>query len=98
MTNKQKIKCLFNHHKYTIPHKKYLHILLCKHCMRFGCRKTSTGYTSWYEFNEEGKSIYYKGSDGHEVWFDKKENVIHCKHTTRYEIWFDEKGNVIKTK
>ena len=76
MTNKQKIKCLFGHHNYTIPHKQYLHILLCRHCKRFGYRKSSNGIETGYEFDEKGNMIHRKSSDDYETWYDKKGKLI----------------------
>ena len=78
--NAAKIKCLFNHHKYTIPHKKSPHILLCDHCMRFGYCKYSDGFETWYEYNEKGNIIHHKHSDGFEIWYDGKGNIIRTQN------------------
>ncbi len=53
MINKQKLKCLFGHHYYTIPHKVYLGILVCEGCQRFGHRQMNNGYLL-YKFDVNG--------------------------------------------
>ena len=79
--NVQKIKCFFGYHKYTIPHKRYSIILLCRHCKRFGYRKWSNEYELWFEYDERGNMIYSKDDDGYEIWYeyDEKGEFTRCR-------------------
>jgi len=99
-SNKNKLKCLFGHHNYTIPDKDNPNILICSVCKRFGYRKYSDGYKIWYEYNEKGKKIHCKYSDGYEEWYDDKGNEIHRRWSSGLEMWYeyDEKGNLIHSK
>jgi len=99
-SNKNKVKCLFGYHNYTVPDKNNPEILICSVCKRFGYRKYSNRYKIWYEYDEKGKKIHYKNSDGYEMRFDEKEKgkKIHYKNSDGYEMRFDEKGNRIHCK
>lgn len=77
MNNKQKIKCLFGFHEYTIPDSRYRAILICKHCKRYGYRRNALGYDAWYEYDEEGNMIYRTGTDGYKVEYDKEGNITY---------------------
>jgi len=90
-SNKNKVKCLFGYHNYTVPDKNNPEILICSVCKRFGYRKYSNRYKIWYEYDEKGKKIHYKNSDGYEMRFDEKGNRIHCKYSSGFEEWFDGK-------
>jgi len=101
-SNKNKVKCLFGHHNYTIPDKNNPDILICSVCKRFGYCKYSNGYKIWYEYNEGGNIIHCKDSSGLEIWreYDERGNVIYRKYSDGLEIWYeyDEKGNEIHRK
>ena len=53
-------------------------------------------------YDEQGNLIYYKSSNGLEIWFDydNKGNLIHQKYSNGYEYWYDydNKGNEIHYK
>jgi len=100
ISNKNKVKCLFGHHNYTIPNKNNPNILICSVCKRFGYRKYSDGYKIWYEYDEKGNMIRRKYSDGYEMRYeyDEKGNLIYRKDSSGYEIRFDERGNMIHRK
>ena len=87
--NKNKLKCLFGFHEYTIPNKDDPSILMCKHCMRHGYAKYSTGYEQWYDYDKNGNMIHFKDSDGYEQWndYDKNGNRIHWKDNKGFEHW-----------
>jgi len=99
---KNKLKCLFRYHNYTIPNEDNPNILICSVCKRFGYRKWSSGLEVWYEYDEKGNLIHRKNSRGYEVWYeyDEKGNKIHYKDSDGYEYWceYDEKGNMIHCK
>jgi len=101
-SNKNKVKCLFGYHNYTIPDKDNPEILICDVCKRFGYRKYSNRYEIWYEYDEKGNMIHCKYSDGYEEWYkyDEKRNKIYCKTSGGHERWYeyDEKGNMIHFK
>jgi len=101
-SNKNKVKCLFGYHNYTVPNKNNPNILICDVCKRFGYRKWSSGFEIWYEYDEKGNEIHYKDSDGLEEWYeyDEKGNKTHYKDSNGYEYWceYDEKGNKIHYK
>jgi len=90
-SNKNKLKCLFGHHNYTIPNKNNPDILMCDVCERFGYCKDFDGYEIWYEYDEKGNVIHFKYSDGYEEWYeyDEKGNEIHCKDSDGNEVWYD---------
>jgi len=102
ISNKNKLKCLFGYHNYTIPNKNNPNILICDVCERFGYRKYFGGLEMWYEYDEKGNEIHRKDSDGYEMRYryDEKGNMIHCKTSSGYEAWFeyDERGNLIHWK
>jgi len=101
-SNKNKVKCLFGHHNYTVPNKNNPNILICSVCKRFGYRKWASGYEECYEYDKEGNMIHYKNSYGFEKWYeyDEKGNKIHCKRSDGYGLWweYDEKDNLIYCK
>jgi len=99
-SNKNKVKCLFGYHNYTVPDKNNPEILICDVCKRFGYRNYFGGYEVWYEYDEKGNMIHLKYSSGYEERYDDKGNEIHCKDSSGYEIWqeYDEKGNMIHCK
>jgi len=72
--NTQNVRCLFGYYKYTVPYKKYIDMLLCKNCMKFGYRKIN-GKDVRYELNTEGKIIHYRWEDEFEVPFNKKKVI-----------------------
>jgi len=101
ISNKNKVKCLFGYHNYTIPDKNNPNILICDVCKRFGYCKYPNGYEGWYEYDEKGNIIHRKYSDGFEEWFeyDEKDGVIHRKYSSGYEIWYDgEEWKNVKPK
>ena len=55
----QKIKCLFGHHKYTVPAKDRPGAFMCEYCMRFGYWKIPYGNELWLEWDESGELIWY---------------------------------------
>ena len=55
-----------------------------------------------FKYDENNKEIYYKGSDGYEMWFDHDSNghCIHFKDNDGEEEWrkYDSKGRMIYLK
>ncbi len=41
------------------------------------------------EYNEQGRVIYEKHSDGTEYWYDEQGRVIHEKHPSGTEYWYE---------
>jgi len=96
---KNKLRCLFGHHNYTIPNKDNPDILICGVCKRFGYRKYFfSGFEEWYEYDKKGNRIHFKDSSGREEWYDGKGNLTHIKYSSGNEEWYDEKGNEIHYK
>jgi len=52
----------------------------------------SNGSEYLYDYNDEGKPIYYKSSTGLEIWYDSDGNETH-KIREEYEIWNYPNGN-----
>jgi len=99
-SNKNKVKCLFGYHNYTIPNKECPEILMCNICERFGYSKWSGGLEIRYEYDKKGNEIYRKYSSGCEIRYDEKGNIIHFKYSSGNEEWYeyDEKENMIHFK
>jgi len=101
-SNKNKVKCLFGYHNYTIPDKNNPDILICDVCKRFGYSEWSNRYEIWCEYDGKGNRIHWKDSDGYEVWYeyDERGNMIYSKDSDGYEEWheYNEKGNRIHFK
>ena len=75
--NSKKFECSLGFHEYTIPAKKYHHILMCKHCKKYGYYKDSVGSEHYYEYNENGDLIHYKRDNEFESYFEMM--FVECK-------------------
>lgn len=53
-----------------------------------------------YEYDEQGRLVHYKASNGSEDWYDSKGNIIRRKHSTGYVYCaeYDSNGNRINSK
>ena len=63
-------------------------------------RKEIDEFGNEYWYNENGKLIHGKWSNGDEVWYeyDKKGNLIHEKYPNGDEFWYNENEKIIHKK